>query len=202
MATRPKARTMRRFGEVMARGTKYQRILEKRPNPPGQHGGRRRRGREGAYGQRLMEKQKLRALYNISESQMRKYMHEANRRKGPTGTNLLQLLEQRLDMVIYRLGFAPSIWAARQVVGHGHVLVDGKRVDIPSFLVEPGQTIGLSEKMRRNQLVVESIGMGSAVPEYLNVNRDEANGKFERLPAREEIPVNINEALIVEFYAR
>ena len=194
---------MRRFGLVLAASPKYQRILEKRPNPPGQHGARARRKKIGAYGSRLFEKQKLRAFYGIAERQMRRYVDEALRRKGPTGTNLLQLLEQRLDAVVYRLGFAPSIWASRQLVGHGHVLVEGRRVDIPSFQVRPGQTVTISEKMKRSrQMAVWAERGGIIAPAYLELDRDTMTGRLLRPPDRDEIPVPIDDRLIVEFYSR
>lgn len=200
----PRAKVMRRFGVALAPSPKYQRILEKRPHPPGQHGAASARRRKvGAYGSRLLEKQKLRAFYGIAERQMRRYVDEATRRQGPTGTNLLQLLETRLDAVVYRLGFAPSIWAARQLVGHGHVLVDGKRVDIPSFGVSPGQTITISERMRRSrQMAIWAERGGIVPPPYLELDRDQLSGKLVRPPERDEIPIPIDDRLIVEFYSR
>jgi small subunit ribosomal protein S4 len=200
--TGPKAKLMRRFGLTLAPSPKYQRILAKRPNPPGQHGGRRR-NKVGAYGSRLTEKQKLRAFYGIAERQMQRYVDEALRRQGPTGTNLLRILETRLDAVVYRLGLAPTIWAARQVVGHGHILVDGKRVDIPSYQVRPGQTVSLTERMKRSrQIAVWAERGGIVPPPYLELDRDSGAGKLVRLPERDEIPVPVDDRLIVEFYSR
>jgi small subunit ribosomal protein S4 len=195
---------MRRFGVTLAPSPKYQRILEKRPNPPGQHGARAKRSKKiGAYGSRLFEKQKLRAFYGIAERQMRRYVEEALRRKGPTGTNLLQLLEQRLDAIVYRLGLAPSIWAARQVVGHGHVLVNGKRVDRPSYQVRPGQTISLAEKFKKSaQVAVWKERGGIMPPPYLELDQANLSGTLVRAPARDEIPVPVDDRLIVEFYSR
>ena len=193
---------MRRFGVALAPSPKYRRILEKRPHPPGQHGPRARRQKVGAYGSRLLEKQKLRAFYGIAERQMRRYFDEAQRRQGPTGTNLLQLLEQRLDAVIYRLGFAPSIWAARQLVGHGHVLVDGKKVDIPSYQVRPGQTVGIAEKMRRSRQMAVWREAGVLPPGYFDLDADNLKGTLTRLPSRDEIPIPVDERLIIEFYSR
>lgn len=195
---------MRRFGVALAASPKYQRILEKRPHPPGQHGAAStRRKKVGAYGSRLFEKQKLRAFYGIAERQMRRYVAEALRQKGPTGTNLLRLLETRLDAIVYRLGFAPSIWAARQLVGHGHILVDGKRVDIPSYQVRPGQTLSVAEKLKRGrQLAVWAEGGGIVPPPYLELDRDDLQGRLVRLPERDEIPVPVDDRLIVEFYSR
>jgi small subunit ribosomal protein S4 len=199
----PKAKVMRRFGVLLANSPKYARILEKRPNPPGQHGARARRGKIGAYGSRLNEKQKLRAFYGIAERQMRRYVAEATRRQGPTGTNLLQILEQRLDAVVARLGFAPTIWAARQLVAHGHVRVNGKRVDIPSFEVRPGHTITISEKMKRSrQMAVWAERGGILPPAYLELDRDTMTGRLVKVPDREEIPIPVDDRLIVEFYSR
>jgi small subunit ribosomal protein S4 len=199
----PKAKVMRRFGVLLASSPKYARILEKRPNPPGQHGGRMRRGKIGAYGSRLNEKQKLRAFYGIAERQMRRYVAEAVRRQGPTGSNLLQILEQRLDAVVARLGFAPTIWAARQLVGHGHVLVNGRRVDIPSYEVRPGDTITLGEKMKRSrQMAIWAERGGILPPAYLELDQTTMTGRLVKVPARDEIPVPVDDRLIVEFYSR
>lgn len=193
---------MRRFGVALAPSPKYRRILEKRPNPPGQHGVKARRAKVGAYRSRLVEKQKLKAFYGIAERQMRRYVAEAQRRQGPTGANLLQLLELRLDAIVYRLGLAPTPWASRQLVGHGHVLVDGKRVDIPSFEVRPGQTVTLTDKMKRSEQVAKWRDAAMPPPAYLELDLDTLNGKLVRVPAREEIPVPIDDRLIVEFYSR
>jgi small subunit ribosomal protein S4 len=200
----PKAKVMRRFGQLLAPSPKYQRILEKRPHPPGQHGAANaRRKKVGAYGSRLTEKQKLRAFYGIAERQMRRYVDEALRRQGPTGTNLLQLLETRLDAVVFRLGLAPTVWAARQLVGHGHVLVNGKRVDIPSYQVRPGETITLSEKMKRSrQMAIWSERGAILPPPYLELDRNDLSGRLVRPPDRDEIPIPIDDRLIVEFYSR
>lgn len=194
---------MRRFGVALAASPKYQRILEKRPNPPGQHGGRAKRKKVGAYGSRLFEKQKLKAFYGVAERQIRRYVAEAMRQQGPTGTNLLRILEQRLDAVVYRLGFAPSIWAARQLVGHGHVLVNGKRVDIPSYHVRPNDTLTLSERFKRSRQMAIWLERGGIVPPaYLELDRDQLSGRLVRVPERDEIPVPIDDRLIVEFYSR
>ena len=130
----PRAKVQRRFGQVLIPRAKYQRILEKRPYPPGDHGKEKqfRSGRRSDYGQQLMEKQKLSFVFNIRERQMRNYFLKARRQPGNTGANLLLLLERRLDNMVYRAGFAATIFAARQLVKHGHVLVDGARLDLPS----------------------------------------------------------------------
>lgn len=194
---------MRRFGVALAASPKYQRILEKRPNPPGQHGARAKRKKTGAYGSRLFEKQKLKAFYGVAERQIRRYVAEAMRQQGPTGTNLLRILEQRLDAVVYRLGFAPSIWSARQIVGHGHILVNGRRVDIPSYHVRPNDTITIAERFKRSrQMAIWSERGGIVPPPYLELDRDQMSGRLVRAPERDEIPVPIDDRLIVEFYSR
>ncbi len=199
----PKARLIRRFGEVFTHSPKYDRILQTRPNPARQHGPTVRRARMSEYSRRLFEKQKLKAIYNISESQLVRLMREAMRRGGPPGTNLLQLLERRVDSVVYRLGFATTIWSARQLVNHGHFLADGRKVDIPSYAVKPGDTIELRERMRENPQIVEALNTrgDDLIPPYLLLDRDHHKGTFRRLPTREEILLKIDETLIVEFYA-
>lgn len=200
----PKARVQRRFGEVLVPRPKYQRILEKRAYPPGDHGKEKqfRSGRRSDYGMQLNEKQKLAFVYNIREKQMRNYFMKARRQTGNTGANLLILLERRLDNIVYRAGLAPTIWAARQLVGHGHVLVNGTRLNIPSYAVQVGDEVRLTEKMRQNVHVVESLESGSNILEYLAVDKAGAAVTLARLPERQEIPVPIDEQLIVEFYTR
>jgi small subunit ribosomal protein S4 len=199
----PRAKKMRRLGVQLAPSPKYQRILEKRPGPPGQHGARKSRAKIGAYGARLLEKQKLREFYGVAERQLRRYVDKAMKSKGPTGSRLLQLLEQRLDALVYRLGLAPSVWAARQLVTHGHILLDGKRVNIPSHQVRPGQTIALSEKFQRSaQAGVWRERGGIAPPAYLELDQQHARGRLVRAPERDEIPVPVDDRLIVEFYSR
>ncbi len=200
----PKARVQRRFGEVLVPRPKYQRILEKRAYPPGDHGKEKqfRSGRRSDYGMQLNEKQKLAFIYNIREKQMRNYFLKARRQTGNTGANLLVLLERRLDNIVYRAGLAPTIWAARQLVGHGHVLVNGTRLNIPSYAVQVGDEVRLTEKMRQNVHVVESLESGSNILEYLAVDKAGAAVTLARLPERQEIPVPIDEQLIVEFYTR
>ena len=200
----PKAKVMRRFGEALVPRRKYQRILEKRPYPPGDHGKEKqfRSGRRSDYGMQLNEKQKLSFIYNIRETQMRAYFKKALRMQGNTGANLLTLLERRLDNLVYRSGFAATIWAARQLVKHGHITVDGERLDLPSYTVKPGQVIAVSEKMRRNVHVVEAVESAVYVLPYLNVAREQLSSTFLRVPDREEIPTPVQESLIVEFYNR
>lgn len=200
----PKARVQRRFGEVLVPRAKYQKILEKRPYPPGDHGKEKqyRSGRRSDYGLQLNEKQKLSFIYNIRETQLRRYFQRARRLPGVTGENLLMLLERRLDNVVYRSGFAATIWAARQLVNHGHVLVDGQRVDLPSYQVKAGQTISISEKMRKNPHIIEAMeGVAYNLP-YISVDRDAFSARLTSVPSREDIPTPIQEQLIVEYYTR
>jgi small subunit ribosomal protein S4 len=200
----PKAKVQRRFGEVLIPRPKYARILEKRGYPPGDHGKDKafRSGRRSNFGTQLNEKQKLAFIFNVRENQIRRYFVRARRQPGNTGANLLTLLERRLDNVIYRAGFAATIWAARQLVNHGHVLVNGQRLDIPSYLVEIGDVVSISERMRKNVHVLESLESVGSIPDYLTLNKMNFSISFDRLPERKEIPVPVDEQLIVEFYTR
>jgi len=177
--------------------------IERRNTPPGQHGaGRRRKVR--AYGQQLREKQKLRRIYGLLEKQFRRTFTDAARRKGVTGDNLLQLLELRLDNVVYSLGFATSRNQARQLVRHGHIEVDGRRVDIPSFRVRPGSAVVVREKSRKSEGIREAMGFaqGRGVPGWLEIDFEAMSGKVIEAPTREEIRFPIQEQLIVELYSR
>jgi small subunit ribosomal protein S4 len=177
--------------------------IERRNAPPGQHGmGRRRKVR--AYGLQLREKQKLRRIYGLLEGQFRRTFDEANRRKGVTGETLLQLLELRLDNVVYSLGFATSRTQARQLVRHGHVEVDGRRVNIPSFRVRPGMAIGVREKSRKNTHISEAVefAQGRGIPPWLELDSATFTGKVLESPVREDIRFPIQEQLIVELYSR
>ncbi len=200
----PKARVQRRFGEVLVPRPKYQRILEKRAYPPGDHGKEKqfRNGRRSDYGMQLNEKQKLAFIFNVRERQMRRYFMTARRMPGNTGSNLLALLERRLDNMVYRAGFAPTIWAARQYVGHGHVLVNGRRLDIASYSVQDGDEITLVEKMKKNVQVVDSIESTANPPDYLAVDKKNVAFTFLHTPDRRDIPVPVDEQLIVEYYTR
>ncbi len=200
----PKARMMRRFGEAMMRSPKYHGIVEKRPASPGDQGPKTRRGKKSEYGKRLEEKQKLRFRYNVLEKQMRRYVKRAFNSKGVSGHVLLQILETRLDNVVFRLGFANTIWAARQLVCHGHVQVNGKKVNIPSMEVCVGDMVALKEKMRNNAQVQEALNYcpASMVPPYLESDRDNFTGKLMNMPQRDDIPEKIDEQLIVEYYSK
>ena len=177
--------------------------IERRNAPPGQHGMARRR-KVRAYGLQLREKQKLRRIYGLLEGQFRRTFDEANRRKGVTGDNLLQLLETRLDNVVYSLGFATSRTQARQLVRHGHISVDGRRVDIPSFRVRPGMEIVVREKSRKNEQIAEAMefAQGRGIPPWLELDTGAMTGKVLEKPSREDIRFPIQEQLIVELYSR
>ncbi|PZN11550.1 MAG: 30S ribosomal protein S4 [Bacillota bacterium] len=197
--TGPKHAMCRRVGRPLCGSPKCPAL--KRPYPPGQHGpGRRQKLSE--YGRRLLEKQKLRFMYGVLERQFRRYFERAQRARGNTGERLLQLLETRLDNLVYRLGFAPTIWAARQLVVHGHIQVNGRKVDRPSYQVRPGDVIAVREKSRRIPMIQESLESAQRVPDYLSVEPEKFQGTLLRVPARDEIPVDVEESLIVEFYSR
>jgi small subunit ribosomal protein S4 len=176
--------------------------LEKRPYPPGQHGQRRTKLSE--YGEQLQEKQKAKFMYGISEKQFRSLFKEAKRQDGNTGAILIQLLEQRLDNVVYRMGFATTRRFARQLTNHGHILVDGKRVDIPSFRVKPGQKIEIREKSKANPQVVRAMELTNqtGMVEWVDVEKEKLFGLFTRIPNRDEISIPVEERLIVELYSK
>ncbi len=176
--------------------------LEKRPYPPGQHGQRRTKISE--YAEQLQEKQKAKFMYGVSEKQFRTLFKEANRKEGNTGAILIQLLEQRLDNVVYRMGFATTRRFARQLVNHGHILVDGKRVDIPSFRVKAGQKIEVKEKSKTNSQIIRAMELTNqtGIVEWVDIEKDKLFGIFSRVPAREEISIPVEERLIVELYSK
>jgi len=167
--------------------------LEKRPYPPGQHGQRRIKLSE--YGEQLQEKQKAKFMYGVSEKQFRALFKEAKRQEGNTGATLIQLLEQRLDNVVYRMGFATTRRFARQLTNHGHILVDGKRVDIPSFRVKAGQKIEIREKSKTNTQIVRAIELTNqtGMVEWVDVEKNRLFGIFSRVPNREEISIPVEE---------
>ncbi|WP_217586999.1 30S ribosomal protein S4 [Lentibacillus saliphilus] len=175
--------------------------IDRRPYPPGQHGPNQRR-KISEYGLQLQEKQKLRFMYGLNERQFRTLFDKAGKMQGVHGENFMVLLESRLDNLVYRLGLARTRRQARQLVNHGHITVDGKRVDIPSFSVKPGQAIGLRERSQNLDIVKEAVEVNNFVPEYMTFDENKLEGTFNRLPERAELPAEINEALIVEFYSR
>jgi small subunit ribosomal protein S4 len=198
---RPKARIARALGIPLT--PKSVRYFERRPYPPGVHGRARRKASD--YQVRLLEKQRLRHQYNISESQLRRTFTEAVRRPGKTGANLVSLLERRLDAVVLRAGFARTIYQARQLVAHGHIAVDGAKVDRPSYRLRPGQVVTVRERSRA-KLPFEIAAAGAHVdgptPPYLSVNLPQLRATLLREPARNEVPVLCDEQLVVEFYSR
>ncbi|MFS0864523.1 30S ribosomal protein S4 [Fredinandcohnia sp. 179-A 10B2 NHS] len=196
--TGPSWKLSRRLG-ISLSGTGKE--LEKRPYAPGQHGPNQRK-KLSEYGLQLQEKQKLRHMYGMNERQFRNLFDTASKMKGILGENFMILLESRLDNLVYRLGLARTRRQARQLVNHGHILVDGARVDIPSYRVKPGQTIAVREKSRNLSAVKDAIEATTFVPDYVTFDADKLEGTFTRLPERSELPAEINEALIVEFYSR
>lgn len=195
--TGPTWKVSRRLGFSLSETGKE---LRKRPYPPGQHGQGRRK--QSNYGLQLQEKQKLRFLYGLSEKQFRNLFQEATKMPGITGENFMILLESRLDNLVFRLGFSRSRAGARQLVTHGHITVNGQKVDIPSYRVGVGDTIGLREKSRNLVVVEEALEVRPNVPEYLSYDENSRTGQYIRLPRRDELNQDINEALIVEFYSK
>lgn len=185
---------------------KAEKYMERRPYGPGQHGRARRRA-DSDYAVRLKEKQRLRAQYNIREAQMRRYFEESKRQSGLTGETLIEMLESRLDSLVLRAGFARTIQQARQMVVHRHVMVDGQRVDVPSFQLKEGQLLHVhprSEKMVPFQIAATGAHQEvlPATPGYLDVEIDKLQAKLVRPPQRSEVPVTCDEQMVVEYYSR
>ena len=198
--TGPKTRIARKFGEAIFGADK---VLSKKNYPPGQHGNNRRR-KTSEYGVMLAEKQKAKYTYGVLEKQFRNMFEKAASMNGITGEILLQSLECRLDNVVFRLGIAPTRAAARQLVGHKHITVDGKVVNIPSYLVKAGDVIEIKESkknIQRMKDIVEVAG-GRIVPEWLDIDAEKLQGTVKELPSREQIDVPVNEMLIVELYSK
>ncbi|WP_300366409.1 30S ribosomal protein S4 [Hydrogenimonas sp.] len=176
--------------------------LDKRPYAPGQHG--QRRTKISQYGMQLREKQKAKYMYGVAEKQFRRLFKDANRMEGNTGENLIALLERRLDNVVYRMGFATTRAFARQLVTHGHILVDGKRVNIPSFRVKAGQKIEVREKSKNNPQIQRAMELTrqTGIAPWVDVDHDKVFGIFTRIPEREEVVIPVEERLIVELYSK
>lgn len=196
--TGPSWKLSRRLG-ISLSGTGKE--LEKRPYAPGQHGPNQRK-KLSEYGLQLQEKQKLRHMYGVNERQFRRTFDIAGKMPGIHGENFMFLLESRLDSLVYRLGLARTRRQARQLVNHGHIEVDGARVDIPSYRVKPGQTISVREKSRNLDIIKEAIEVNNFVPDFVTFDADKLEGTFTRLPERSELSAEINEAFIVEYYSR
>ena len=205
--TGPVCRLCRRAGEKLF--LKGERCLtpkcaiEKRSNPPGQHGASRRR-RVSEHGMQLKEKKRARSIYGVLERQFYSYYEEASQKSGVTGEHLLQFLERRLDNVVYRLGFAESRAQARQAIRHRHMTVNGRRVDIPSFRVKEGDVIGWTERARNTELykIIVADLRRKPLPKWLSLDAEAVTGKVEALPEPSEMDVKVDDRMIVEFYAR
>jgi len=197
--TGPKTKIARKFGEAIFGEDKS---FEKRNYPPGQHGNAKRRGKKSEYAIQLMEKQKAKFTYGILERQFRNLFEKASRSKGVTGDALLQLCESRLDNVVYRFGLSPSRSGARQLVSHRHITVNDSIVNIPSYQVKVGDVVGVREKSKSLNIIVEAKGKDSSTYEWLSWNNEQLQGTFVSIPERIQIPENIKEQLIVELYSK
>jgi len=202
----PKCKLMRREGADLSLKSSRRAVDTKCKidNPPGMHGAGTRKPRQSDYGLQLREKQKLRRIYGILERQFRNYYKEASRIKGSTGENLLQLLEARLDNVVYRMGFGSTRAEARQLVNHKSIQVNGKSVNIPSYVVSASDIVSVREKSRKQARIAESMALAEQVgfPDWVDVNQTKFEGTFKALPERSELPPDINEQLVVELYSK
>ena len=197
--TGPKTKIARKFGEAIFEEDKS---FEKRNYPPGQHGQNRRRGKKSEYAIQLAEKQKAKYTYGILERQFRNLFKKATAAQGITGEVLLQLCESRLDNVVYRMGIAPSRSAARQLVSHRHITVNGEKVNIPSYQLKPGDVVAVREKSKSLEAVQNSLANASHVYEWITWNSEKKEGTYVSIPQRIQIPENINEQFIVELYSK
>ena len=197
--TGPKTKIARKFGEAIFGDDKS---FEKRNCPPGQHGNAKRRGKKSEYAIQLMEKQKAKFTYGILERQFRNLFEKASRSKGVTGEALLQLCESRLDNVVYRFGLSPSRSGARQLVSHRHITINGSIVNIPSYQVKVGDIVGIREKSKSLNIIIEANGKDASAYEWLSWNREQLQGTYVSVPERIQIPENIKEQLIVELYSK
>ncbi len=196
--TGPKVRLSKRIGVALT--PKAIKVMERRPGSPGQHKNARR-GKLSNFGQQLLEKQRLRFHYNISEKALRKYFQKAKKKKGNTVDNLFQLLESRLDTVALRAGFAPTIYAARQLVGHGHIKVNGFKVNLPGYLVTDSDVVTVTDKGKNVPFFQASLPAANA-PAYLEVDKAQGAVRFVKKPERAEVPVQCEAPLVVEYYSR
>jgi small subunit ribosomal protein S4 len=200
---KPKGKLVRKFGENIFGNPKYDRLLNRKAYAPGQHG-QGRRSKLSNYGIQLQEKQKIKFMYGLLEKQFRLTFERAEKMKGETGTNMLQILESRLDNVVFRLGFAPSRPAARQLVNHKHFLVNDKVVNIPSFIVKPGDKISVREKSKKMDIILDSMRRikGDMDLSWLALDKAKMKGIFEAVPERDEMQLTVNEQLVVELYSK
>lgn len=199
--TGPRLKVARRYGEPLFGPS---RVLSRKNYPPGIHGRFKRSGKKlSEYGRQLMEKQKAKAIYGMLERQFRRFFEKASRMKGNTGENLLQLLERRLDNVVYRIGFARTRPAARQLVNHGHILVNGQCVTIPSYLVSAGDVVSLAPRARKSEALTRPFtDQARSRNAWIELRKSELAAAFLYVPSRSEIPENINERLIIELYSK
>ncbi|MBJ6366887.1 30S ribosomal protein S4 [Snuella sedimenti] len=197
--TGPKTKIARKFGEAIFGEDKS---FEKRNYPPGQHGNAKRRGKKSEYAIQLMEKQKAKYTYGVLERQFRNMFKRARAAQGITGEVLLQLCESRLDNVVYRMGIAPSRSAARQLVSHRHIIVNGELVNIPSYSLKAGDVVAVREKSKSLDVITQSLANSNHVYEWITWNNDTMQGTYVAVPARIQIPENINEQFIVELYSK
>ncbi|WP_452597393.1 30S ribosomal protein S4 [Pontimicrobium sp. MEBiC01747] len=197
--TGPKTKIARKFGEAIFGDDK---AFEKRNYPPGQHGNNRRRGKKSEYAIQLMEKQKAKYTYGVLEKQFRNMFKRATAAPGITGEVLLQLCESRLDNVVFRMGIAPTRSAARQLVSHRHITVNGELVNVPSYQLKAGDVVAVREKSKSLEAIERSLSNSSTVFEWITWNNDKKEGTYVSIPARIQIPENINEQFIVELYSK
>lgn len=199
----PKGKLVRKFGENIFGNPKYDSLLNKKPYTPGQHGPTRRR-RLSNYGVQLREKQKIKAMYGVLERQFRNYFHKAEKMTGETGTNLLQLLECRLDNVVYRLGLASTRSQARQMVSHAHFLLNNRKCNYPSATVKPGDVIQARERSRRMEIIMDAMKRikGDIGLPWLELDKGKMTGTFLAVPERDEMALTVNEQLVVELYSK
>ncbi|OFY47534.1 MAG: 30S ribosomal protein S4 [Bacteroidetes bacterium GWF2_41_31] len=195
----PKSRIARKFNEPIFGADKY---LDKKAFPPGQHGAAKKRKKQSEYGIQLQEKQKAKYTYGILERQFRNIFKLASHKRGITGENLLKFIESRLDNTVYRLGIAPTRSGARQLVSHRHITVNGRVLNIPSYMCKEGDIVGVREKSKSLVAITESLQSAHKSYSWLEWDRQKMQGRFLNLPAREEIPENIKEQLIVELYSK
>lgn len=202
----PKCKLMRREGSDLSLKSSRRAVDTKCKidNPPGMHGAGTRKPRQSDYGLQLREKQKLRRIYGVLERQFRNYYKEASRLKGSTGENLLQLLETRLDNVVFRMGFGSTRAEARQLVNHKSILVNGEIVNVPSYRVRPDDVVSVREKSRKQARIAEAMALAEQIgfPGWIDVNQSKFEGVFKALPERADLPPDINEQLVVELYSK
>lgn len=199
----PKGKLVRKFGENIFGNPKYDKLLNRKPYAPGQHG-QGRRSKLSNYGIQLQEKQKIKFMYGLLEKQFKLTFQKADKMEGETGTNMLQLLESRLDNIVYRLGFASSRPAARQLVSHKHFLVNNRVVNIPSYILKPGDTIEVRSKSKKMDIIIDSMRRikGDIDLTWLNIDKAKMKGTFISVPDRDEMQLTVNEQLVVELYSK